>query len=127
MLSAHTWAMRRPLLASTPAHAVSPPNGPAALYLTAGGRTISTAQPKGHRTLLWLLSTWCGSCAAGLQAMASEAAQLVKSGLRVVMLRNYRNGGYPDPDIRSFVDRFAPGLLAEPHWTFAQASRGLSQ
>ncbi|EQD75035.1 thiol-disulfide oxidoreductase, partial [mine drainage metagenome] len=128
MLSARTWATGlavATLLAGAPAHAAGPPNAPAALYITAGGRTVSTAQLKGHRTLLWLLSTWCGSCTAGLQAMASETGPLAKSGLRVVILRNYRNGGYPGPDIRSFVDRFAPGLLTEPYWTFGQASRGL--
>lgn len=109
-------------LSNVSAIAGSLPQAPTVPYATAGGRTLSTAQLKGHRTMLWLLSTWCGSCAAGLQAMADKADQLEKAGLRVVVLRNYQNGGYPGPDIRSFVDRVAPKLLKEPGWTFGEAS-----
>lgn len=109
-------------LASASAIAATSPLAPVVPYTTAGGRTLSTAQFKGHRTMLWLLSTWCGSCAAGLQAMADKAGPLEKSGLRVVILRNYQNGGYPGPAIRKFVDRVAPTLLQQPGWAFGDAS-----
>ncbi|MHB1539813.1 MAG: thioredoxin domain-containing protein [Steroidobacteraceae bacterium] len=115
------------LLASASASAASAPPAPAARYVTIGARTLSTAQLKGHRTLLWLLSTWCGSCAAGLQTLASDSGELAKAGLHVVVLRNYRNGGYPGPNIRSFVEHFAPALLTQRNWTFGQASLGLDQ
>ncbi|TAL86389.1 MAG: hypothetical protein EPN74_05025, partial [Rhodanobacter sp.] len=59
-------------LANVSAIAATPPLAPIVPYTTAGGRTLSTAQFKGHRTMLWLLSTWCGSCAAGLQTMADK-------------------------------------------------------
>lgn len=113
------------LLANPAAMAGSLPQAPAAPYTTAGGQTRSTAQLKGHKTMVWLLSTWCGSCAAGLQAMADHADQIEKAGLHVVVLRNYQNGGYPGMDIRSFVDRVAPKLLKEPGWTFGKASMQL--
>ncbi|TAM24176.1 MAG: redoxin domain-containing protein [Candidimonas sp.] len=108
-------------LANVSAIAATLPQAPIVSYATAGGRTLSTAQFQGHRTMLWLLSTWCASCAAGLQAMADKADPLEKAGLRVVILRNYQNGGYPGSGIRSFVNRVAPTLLKEPGWTFGDA------
>lgn len=113
------------LLSNLPAMAGSLSQAPAAPYVTAGGQTRSTAQLKGHKTMVWLLSTWCGSCAAGLHAMADQADQIEKAGLQVVVLRNYQNGGYPGPDIRSFVARVAPKLLKQPGWTFGEASMQL--
>ncbi|MGC8522512.1 MAG: oxidoreductase, partial [Steroidobacteraceae bacterium] len=121
--TARTWAVGltlAALLASTVARATVAPLAPLVPF-TVAGRMESTAQLKGHPTLLWLLSTWCGSCAAGLQALRSEAAQLEMARLHVIVLRNYKNGGYPGPHIRSFVKRFAPALLSEPNWTFGQA------
>ena len=127
--AARTWAVGlalAALLASGLAQATVAPLAPAVPF-TVGGRMESTAQMKGHPTLLWLLSTWCGSCAAGLQALRSEAAQLEMARLHVIVLRNYQNGGYPGPHIRAFVKRFAPALLSEPNWTFGQASLALGQ
>ena len=113
------------LLVNVSAIAGTPPQAPVVPYVTFDGHALSTAQLKGHRAMLWLLSTWCGSCAAGLQAMADQAGKLEKTGLRVVILRNYQNGGYPGPDIRDFVNRVAPKLLKVPGWTLGEASMQL--
>ena len=128
-LAARTWAVGltlAALLASAAARATVAPLAPVVPFRV-GHHMESTVQLKGHPTLLWLLSTWCGSCAAGLQALRSEAAQLEMARLHVIVLRNYKNGGYPGPHIRSFVKRFAPALLSEPNWTFGQASLALEQ
>ena len=127
--AARTWTVGlalAALLASGLAQATVAPLAPVVPF-TVGGRVESTAQLKGHPTLLWLLSTWCGSCAAGLQALRNEAAQLEMARLHVIVLRNYKDGGYPGPHIRSFVKRVAPALLSEPNWTFGQASLALEQ
>lgn len=91
------------------------------------GQQHSTTEFRGHRTMLFLLSTWCGSCAAGLQAMAQHMPQLNKDGLQVVILRNYRNGGYPGPDIRQFVAKVAPAILKDGSWTLGDATPALEQ
>lgn len=99
---------------------------PAAPY-TVGGHSRSTATLKGRPAMLWLLSTWCGSCAAGLQAMAKNATQIQKSGLRVVILRNYQDGGYPGPTIDKFVSEVAPTILRDTKWTLGNASAALER
>lgn len=107
------------------AQAAPAPMAPVASFVTDGGQTVSTASFRGHRTLLWLVSTWCSSCAAGLQAMQGQIPALQKTGLRVVVLRNYRNDGYPGPGIRAFVAQAAPSLVHQKHWLLGQASAEL--
>lgn len=72
--------------------------------------------------MIWLLSTWCGSCAAGLQAMSENAPDLEKTGLRVLVLRNYRNDGYPGLQIDAFVQKVLPGVVLPNNWILGQAS-----
>lgn len=99
---------------------------PGATFQTVDGRTLSTNSFKGRPTMLWLLSTWCGSCAAGLRAMAAKEPELERTGLRVVVLRNYKNGGYPGMSTGDFVKR----VLSTPppkDWIFGQASRQLDK
>ncbi len=99
---------------------------PAVPY-TVGGEMHSTAALRGRPTLLWLLSTWCASCAVGVHALAAHSAEIEMSGLRVVILRNYHNGGYPGPDIRAFVGRIAPGIMTGTDWSLGEASAALEQ
>lgn len=99
---------------------------PSAAFQTVDGRTLSTDSFKGKPTMLWLLSTWCGSCAAGLKAMAAKEPELESTGLRVVVLRNYKNGGYPGMSTGDFVKQ----VLSTPppkDWIFGQASMQLDQ
>ncbi len=109
------------------AYAGTYPLAPEALFTTAAGRTLSTTGLKGHPTLLWLLSTWCSSCAAGLQTLARHTGILQKDGLRVVVLRNYRNGGYTGPHIAAFTAKVLPGFKAPQNWVLGQASRALDK
>ncbi len=105
-----------------PAQAASPNQpAPVAPFLV-GGTPRSTATLTGHKTLLWLVSTWCSSCAAGLRVLARHAPLLHDAGLRVVVLRNVGNGGYPGPGIRAFVSSVAPALLRQSNWTFGEAT-----
>ena len=110
-----------------PATASDHQAAPPAPFVTVGGHRRSTAGLQGHRTFLWLLSTWCGSCAAGLKAVAEHAGQLRNDGLRVVILRNYKDDGYPGPGIRAFFARAVPGFRAPSNWTLGQTSKQLDQ
>lgn len=103
------------------------PLAPAAPFTTISGRTLSTTSLKGHPTLFWLLSTWCGSCAAGLQTLAQQVDSLQKAGLRVVVLRNYRNDGYPGMHIAEFTRKVLPHFAPPKNWVFGQASQQLGK
>ena len=109
------------------AHAGTHPPAPAAPFTTTAGKTLSTATLQGRPTLLWLLSTWCGSCAAGLQTLARHAGVLQKAGLRIVVLRNYRNDGYPGMHIGQFVSEVLPHFTPPQNWILGQASRQLGK
>lgn len=107
--------------------AETPPKAPEAPFTTVDGSTHSTSELKGSPTLLWLLSTWCGSCAAGLDALSQHTDEIAKTDLRVVVLRNYQNGGYPGADIAQFVSRVLPRLKVPERWMLGQASAGLDR
>lgn len=113
------------LVASNSALAAASP-APDASYMV-DGRMHTTAALRGRPTMLWLLSTWCGSCAAGVHALAVHADEIKQSGLQVVILRNYKNGGYPGPDIRAFVSRIAPGSAIGTGWSLGEASQELEK
>lgn len=109
------------------AGAAVPAPAPVVPYTTAHGQIRSTAQFKGHPTLLWLVSTWCSSCAAGLHTLTRHATELDETGLRVVILRNYKNDGYPGPDIRQFTAQTVPQFKVPKSWTLGQASKRLDR
>lgn len=109
------------------AYASRSAQAPAAPFNTTSGQTLSTASLTGRPTLLWLMSTWCGSCAAGLQTLAQHAKGLQKAGLRVVVLRNYHNDGYPGMRIAAFTRKVLPHFKPPKNWILGQASRQLGQ
>jgi len=85
-------------------------NAPVATYTNINGSKLSTASLKGHPTMIFLLTTWCGSCAAGLQALNAHADELRSSGLHLVLLRTYKNEGVDGPGIGAFAGKWAPAL-----------------
>ncbi len=111
-------------VSSGSAVAATPTAAPAAPYTTASGQHRSTARFRGHQTLLWLVSTWCTSCAQGIKALAPRAPELRRAKLRVVVLRNYRNSGYPGPGIAQFVKHATPNPVSKV-WTLGEASKAL--
>lgn len=113
------------LVATGHAEATTP--APAASFTTSSGKRLSTATLEGHPTLLWLLSTWCESCATGLQTLAQHAGVLRETGLRVVILRNYRNDGYRGLRIGKFVSKVLPHFIPPKNWILGQASRSLGE
>lgn len=103
------------------------PQAPDADFTTPAGATLSIARFRGKPTMLWLLSTWCGSCAAGLQTMAAHESELQAAGLQVIVLRNYQNAGYPGPDVEAFVRRLLPNFNVPKNWILGQASESLDK
>jgi len=91
-----------------------------------GDQTVTLSHFRGKKVMLWLFSTWCPSCRAGVQALAKNQGALEK-GLHIIALRNYKNGGYPGPSIAGFVHKAAPSLLNADNWTLGEATKKLEE
>ncbi len=112
--------------AQTAAGAANAPAAPAATFVTPQGRKVAISDYRGKPLMLWLVSTWCSSCSAGILSMEGKAKELEKLGLQVVVLRNYKNVGYPGPNIVDFVDQVMPkGATPPANWTLGEATKGL--
>lgn len=108
------WSSASAILAliflSGSAVAASTDAAPVVRYTDVHGVQHSTADSKGHPTILFLLSTWCGSCAAGLRSLNAHADELRASGLHLTILKTYRNEGGEGPPIDAFAAKWAPAL-----------------
>lgn len=91
-----------------------------------GNETVQLSQYRGKKVMLWFFSTWCPSCQAGLAALKKKEETLEKSGLHIIAVRNYKNGGYPGPSINDFIKQAAPSLLHAKNWTLAEATKELA-
>lgn len=91
--------------------------------------TMQLSHFQGKKRILWLFSTWCPSCAVGLQSLSKKQPVLLKNDVQVIALRNYNNGGYPglSGTINTFIKKFLknPGLLKSKNWAFGVASKNL--
>ena len=104
-----------------PAATKLPVKAPPASFAS-GGKQIPLARYQGKKVMLWMFSTWCGSCAAAFEALVEQQPALAKAGLRVIALKNFQNGGYPGPALQDFLKRFGAPLLKAPNWTFGEVS-----
>ncbi|MHB1543051.1 MAG: TlpA disulfide reductase family protein [Gammaproteobacteria bacterium] len=96
---------------------------PAAVFLT-HGQPVSLAAFHGQKVMLWLFSTWCPSCQAGLPLLARDERAFSAHHLRLIILENYQNGGYPGPALHSLMDRYARVAQHASNWTIGRATRG---
>lgn len=96
-----------------------------------GDKTVQLSHFQGSKRILWLFSTWCPSCAVGLQELSQKQPELQKNDVQVIALRNYNNGGYPglSGTIDTFIKKYLknPGLLKAKNWTFGEATKELEQ
>ncbi|MFT2095084.1 TlpA family protein disulfide reductase [Acidiphilium multivorum] len=98
------------------------PNAP---FLMQGHR-VRLATYRGQPLMIWEVATWCGSCKAGLRAFVHHEALIDKSNLKIIVLRDYKNGGYPGITIEKFAAQVAPALLKDPHFVFGDATKQLA-
>ena len=117
---------------AAPSGIMGPQNPPPVADLTApatnfmsNGKAIAMTTFKGHPVMLWQVATWCGSCRAGLQIFAENKALVDKSNLIVIVLRDYKNGGYPGISIADFAQQAAPSLMHDPHFVFGDDTQEL--
>ena len=109
-----------PTTAPTPQD-VAAPNA----ALMVAGKRVALKSYMGHPLVVWQVTTWCPSCKAGLKVFARHQAQIDKSDMTVLVLRDYRNGGYPGPGMHKFVEQTAPKLLNDPHFVFGNDTKTL--
>lgn len=96
-----------------------------------GNKSIQISHFQGKKRILWLFSTWCPSCAVGLQELAKKQPSLLKNNVTVIALRNYNNGGYPQLSgtIDNYIKKFLkdPGVVKAKNWEFGVASKQLEK
>ena len=95
---------------------------PATVFLS-HGRKVSLASFHGQKVMLWLFSTWCPSCQAGLPLLARDEPRFAAEHLHLVILENYRNGGYSGPSLQSLMNRYARVAAHATNWTVGRATR----
>jgi hypothetical protein len=117
---------------AAPSGTMAPMNAPSASNeraadapFLAHGKTMNLRSFKGQPIMLWQVATWCGSCAVGLQTLAQHQALIDASSLKIIVLRDYKNGGYPGDDMEKFVVANAPALLHDPHFIIGEDTEAL--
>jgi thiol-disulfide isomerase/thioredoxin len=107
---------------ATRATALTPDGG----FVTTSGANLTVSSLRGQPTLLWFVTTWCASCQAGTQAMASQIATFAARHVRVVELEPENDLGQPGPSITDLGWQLAGAGYHNPDWTFGVASAGLT-
>lgn len=116
-------AALQPIPALAAAHTGQP--APSATF-TSADKVISLTTYRAHKTMVWLFSTWCPSCSAGLRALAKEQAALKAGGVQVVVLENYQNGGYTEPTMAQLMTQRARAVKSARNWTVGVAMQQLA-
>ncbi len=84
-------------------------------FADADGRTIDSAQPRGHGVVLNLWATWCVPCVAELPALDSLARTLAPSGIQVLTVSlDHGGAAMVKPFYAAHGIRSLPVLL-DPH------------
>lgn len=96
---------------------------PDVTFTTTAGSQRQLSQFRGRPVMLWLFATWCPTCQAGTEAVASHHGQLERAGLQIIQLRLYNNLGYPGPPIGDFARAFARAASSSAHWLWGDASQ----
>ena len=95
-------------------------------FTTTKGDTSSIKALHGQATLVWFVSTSCGSCEAGTQAMAKQIDQFSQHHVKVVELELFDNLGAGSSDIRTFGHSLAGNKFGHPDWVWGNASQALT-
>ena len=95
-------------------------------FTTIKGTTTSVRALRGQAILLWFVTTFCGSCQAGTQAVSANIDQFTHQHVKVVELELADNLGGSGPDIASFAAANAKTSLANPNWVWGTASQQLT-
>lgn len=124
VIASPSWAQPKGTMAPADAPVPSDARAADAPFLV-HGKTMSLASFDGQPIMLWQVATWCKSCAVGLQTLAQNQALIDASNLKIIVLRDYENGGYPGDDMAKFVADNAPALLHDSHFVIGEDTEAL--
>ena len=100
---------------------------PGGSFTTVSGKAETIASLRGHKTLLWFVTTWCPGCQAGTQAMAGDLARLRAARVQVIEVEDYADLGQAGPAMASFGLQLAGAAYHDRSWTFGTASPALTR
>jgi thiol-disulfide isomerase/thioredoxin len=80
---------------------------PDAPFTTTNGQATTITALRGRPALVWFVTTFCGSCEAGTQAMAAHIKEFGQHRVKVVELELANNLGGTGPDIATFGKELA--------------------
>ena len=89
------------------------------------GQSHTLSEYQGKKTMLWLFSTWCHTCAAGVKALTDKQSEWERNGLVILALRNYKNGGYPGPNVEEFISHYSSS--SSNNWVKGEASEVMNE
>nr|WP_281401066.1 redoxin domain-containing protein [sulfur-oxidizing endosymbiont of Gigantopelta aegis] len=92
-------------------------------YFMSQDKEIKLSEFQGKKTILWLFSTWCHTCAAGVKAFAKRKDDFEKYNITLIALRNHKNGGYPGPSINEFIDHYVANTELTKNWVIGETSK----
>jgi len=96
-------------------------------FVSSDGKEHRLDEYQGKKTMLWLFSTWCHTCVAGVKALEKKQTILEKQGLVILAIRNHNNGGYPGADMLNFMKKFSQKSVDSDNWVLGEASVQLYQ
>lgn len=100
---------------------------PNATFTLLNGSTESLSRYSGKTMLLWFVSTWCGTCAQGNEALDANMKFFEEKNVTVIEVETYNNLDYSGPGMNSFVSEYAPGAYANASITIGYSSYGMMQ
>lgn len=89
------------------------------------GKKVELRSFIGQPIMVWQVTTWCPSCRAGLATMAQHKSLIDASNVKIIVLRDYKNGGYPGQNMEKFVAEAAPTLRHDQHFVFGEDTKTL--
>lgn len=88
---------------------------PPLTYHLLNGKSLTPAQLRGHKYIVWTMGTWCPSCIAGSQMAAKHIVELQRAHVALVEMEAYHNLGGNGPSLAS-VKRAIGKAAAAPNW-----------
>lgn len=95
-------------------------------FKTVEGKKLKLSDFRGQPVMLWFVATWCSTCKAGIEAIASRIDELESYGLRIVTLKVYKNLGYEGPSITDLGKEAAGPAFNSPNWLWGVSTKRAS-
>lgn len=90
------------------------------------GGTISTKSLEGKPLVVWLMTTWCSSCAETSELLVSQYYNSFRSdGIRLLQIENYNDLNQQGESLPAFVSQY--GGTNQPGWYIGTASQSVTQ